>query len=137
METSRIETPPQKHNNIAKNKSIIFEKNTNIFEKSIDKQEIMLYDVYRIKFNKRGGDGLIDTQKLQGKMREHGYTINSLAKKLGISNTSLFNKIHNIQEFVVSEMQMIANLLHLTKSEIQAIFFAKFVESESTRKEKE
>ena len=97
----------------------------------------MLYDVYRIKFNKRGGDGLIDTQKLQGKMRENGYTINSLAKKLGISNTSLFNKIHNIQEFVVSEMQMIANLLHLTKSEIQAIFFAKFVESESTRKEKE
>ena len=79
---------------------------------------------------------MIDTQKLQGKMREHGYTINTLAKEMGISNTGLFNKIHNIQEFVVSEIQLISKLLHLTKAEIHAIFFAKDVELNSTKKKK-
>ena len=97
---------------------------------------MLMYIICRTKFYNIGGDYLIDTQKLQGKMREHGYTINTLAKEMGISNTGLFNKIHNIQEFVVSEIQLISKLLHLTKAEIHAIFFAKDVELNSTKKKK-
>ena len=68
---------------------------------------------------------MTNTAKLQGKMREKRYTIKSLAKKLGLSSTTLFNKIHNEKEFLVSEVQSISDALGLNSDEIQEFFFAK------------
>ena len=77
---------------------------------------------------------MTNTAMLQGKMREKGFTIASLSEKLGLSRTGLFNKIHNIAEFLISEVQMIATILELSDEDIQLIFFTVRVELGSTRK---
>ncbi|MBQ9744498.1 MAG: toxin-antitoxin system, antitoxin component, Xre family protein [Clostridia bacterium] len=64
------------------------------------------------------------TDKLQGKMREKGYTIKSLSAQMGLSPTGLFNKIHNKKEFFISEVQVIGDVLKLSNDELQDIFFA-------------
>lgn len=71
---------------------------------------------------------MTDTQKLQGKMRGKGFTIKSLAIRIGLSSTGLFNKIHNKKEFLASEVQIISHLLDLDDKEMRNIFFAVDVE---------
>ena len=71
---------------------------------------------------------MTDTKKLQGKMREKGFTISRLAEILGCSDTGLSNKIHNRTEFTISEVDKIGTVLGLTLEEKDAIFFAKAVE---------
>ena len=66
---------------------------------------------------------MTNTLKLQAKMKEKGFTITTLASKVGLSPTGLFNKIHNKKEFVVSEVQLVGEALCLDKKEIQDIFF--------------
>ena len=66
---------------------------------------------------------MTNTLKLKAKMKEKGFTINSLASKVGLSPTGLFNKIHNKKEFVVSEVQLVGEALSLNEKEIQDIFF--------------
>lgn len=73
------------------------------------------------------------TNLLQGKMREKSYTLQSLAKAIGISRTTLFNKTHNNIEFTVSEVQKIADCLELADEEVQLIFFNRLVELNSTK----
>ncbi|MBR2474806.1 MAG: DUF739 family protein [Clostridia bacterium] len=68
------------------------------------------------------------TDLLQGKMREKGVTIESLAIAVGISRTSMFNKIHNKVEFLISEVQKIAIVLGLSDEDVQLIFFTLCVE---------
>lgn len=67
---------------------------------------------------------MTDTDKLQGKMREKKLTLSSLADKVGLSPTGLFNKIHNDREFTVSEMLAVSDCLALTPIEREQIFFA-------------
>ncbi len=66
---------------------------------------------------------MTQTAKLQAKMKENGYTIKTLSKKVGLSHTGLFNKIHNKKEFVVSEVQLIGQVLCLNEKDIREIFF--------------
>lgn len=63
------------------------------------------------------------TDKLQGKMREAGMTIEKLATAVGLSRTGLFNKIHGKREFLVSEVAKICKLLDIGDTEMQVIFF--------------
>ncbi len=66
---------------------------------------------------------MTQTAKLQAKMKEKGFTIKTLSAQVGLSDTGLFNKIHNKKEFVVSEVQLIGQALDLNNKEIQDIFF--------------
>jgi cyanate lyase len=75
---------------------------------------------------------MTSTKKLQGKMKENGFTIDTLSEVIGLSKTGLFNKIHGKKEFLVSEVQSITKALSLNDSEIQDIFFASNVECNST-----
>lgn len=75
---------------------------------------------------------MIDTKKLQGKMREKGMTLNTLSEKMKLSRTGLFNKIHGKKEFLCSEVQIICEYLSLNGEDVQSIFFAKNVEYNST-----
>lgn len=77
---------------------------------------------------------MVNTKDLQIKMQKNGYTLESLSQAIGISRTGLFNKIHNIKEFRVSEIKKISELLKLKKSEMTHIFFATDVELHSTSK---
>ena len=67
---------------------------------------------------------MVNTKLLQEKMKNNGFTIKELAKKIGLSKTGLFNKIHNKCEFKGSEINSIALALRLTKANINQIFFA-------------
>lgn len=71
---------------------------------------------------------MIDTKRLQGKMREQGESIISLSSKIGLSTTGLFNKIHNKKEFTASEIENVGILLKLSASEMCSIFFTQYVD---------
>lgn len=71
---------------------------------------------------------MVDTKMLQDKMQKNGYTLESLAAEMNLSRTGLFNKIHNLSEFRVSEINKLSELLQLKKTEMTNIFFAKRVE---------
>ena len=75
---------------------------------------------------------MTNTILLKSKMLEKGFTIERLASIIGLSSTGLFNKIHNIREFRVSEMLNVSKLLSLTIEERDRIFFANWVEFNST-----
>lgn len=66
---------------------------------------------------------MINTLKLQAKMKEKAFTIKTLSKAVGLSVTGLFNKIHNKREFTVTELQKIVKALGLNSTEMQNIFF--------------
>lgn len=71
---------------------------------------------------------MTNTPKLQGKMREKGFSLATLADAIGLSSTGLFNKVHNHKEFLISEVQAITSELNLSDEEVQEIFFGKKVE---------
>lgn len=76
---------------------------------------------------------MINKDKLCGKMRENHFTIDSLSKKLNLSKTGLFNKIHGKKEFLCSEIQAIKKILNLNQEDFDAIFFNQNVECDSTK----
>lgn len=71
---------------------------------------------------------MTNTRKLQGVMREKGYTIEALAERIGISRTGFFNKVHNKAEFLASEVAILSDLLGISTSDMKDIFFANVVE---------
>ena len=76
---------------------------------------------------------MTNTKKLQGKMREKSYTLKTLSACVGLTDTGLFNKIHNKREFLASEVHTISRVLSLTADEVNEIFFANAVELNSTK----
>lgn len=64
-------------------------------------------------------------QKLLGKIREKGFTQESLAEAAHISPASLNLKLNNKREFRQSEMQKIFDTLELPIGSIAKYFFAK------------
>lgn len=54
-----------------------------------------------------------NTKKIQAAMVLRGYTLKTLAKELKISITSLFNKIHNKNEFTASEINTMCEKLRI------------------------
>lgn len=85
-------------------------------------------DIMLVEFNSQGGAIMVNKDKLCGKMREHHYTIDSLSKRLNLSKTGLFNKIHGKKEFLCSEIQTIKIVLELNQEDFDAIFFGQKVE---------
>ncbi len=66
---------------------------------------------------------MIKTKTLQGIMRKNDITIEILAKKLSLSRTGLFNKIHGMKEFSAKEIKEMIEIFHLNDEEIRDIFF--------------
>ena len=65
----------------------------------------------------------LNTVRLRSAIDESGITITALAKKMGISRESLYNKIDRKTEFTASEIGIVSNALHLTSESRDAIFF--------------
>ncbi len=65
---------------------------------------------------------MTDTELLRKKIKQSGYKIQFIAKKLGISYQGLLNKINNKSEFRAKEIQILHDLLNLTEDERVAIF---------------
>jgi len=65
----------------------------------------------------------LNTQRLKNAINDSGVTITALAKKVGISRESLYNKIERKTEFTVSEIRSVSDALHLSNEDRDAIFF--------------
>lgn len=65
---------------------------------------------------------MTDTRRLKAKIVESGLTQAQVAKKLGISTTSMNNKIQNKHPFNSSEMFLLCDILHI--EDPKPIFFA-------------
>ena len=66
----------------------------------------------------------MDSKKLHGKLVEKGYTMSSMAKELGISDTAMYNKMNGKSQFTQGEMHLMASRLQMTMEDIGNIFFA-------------
>lgn len=62
---------------------------------------------------------------LDMKMAERGYTYSKLARAIGMSVTTLNNKLNHELDFKLKEAERIADVLDLNLKEFMAIFFAK------------
>jgi len=63
---------------------------------------------------------------LREKIKESGLKLKYLAEQLNITAFGLQKKIDNINEFKVSEVDKLCEILHITKlTEKEMIFFAK------------
>ena len=65
---------------------------------------------------------MTNTEMLERKIEEKGIKIDFLAAKLGLSASDLLLKIHDEEEFLVSELWVIGKTLELDESEMQEIF---------------
>lgn len=69
-----------------------------------------------------------DYSKLNGKIKEVCDTQDIFAKKMGISTTSVNNKLNNKTPFTQNEIDMAIQILNIKPEEIQAYFFTQKVE---------
>lgn len=66
---------------------------------------------------------MVNVAKLRGKIAEKGYTINSLAKEIGVSKSTLYRKFAAEGDtFTIGEAGAIAKSLALDATEAQEIF---------------
>lgn len=67
---------------------------------------------------------MTNSLELELQIKRVGISKKELAKKLGISEMSLFNKIKNETEFKASEIVALTKVLKLTQEQRNNIFFA-------------
>lgn len=66
----------------------------------------------------------INVNKLKGKIIECGFTVSTLAEKIGISNATLYRKLKQCGDNLsIKEVNDIVAALKLTENEIMSIFF--------------
>ena len=84
---------------------------------------------------RRRGDTVTDALELDYAIKKAGLNRPKIAKILGISVMSLFNKIHNRTEFKASEIVAMKQALHLSNEQRDKIFFAHDVDVKSTKED--
>lgn len=67
---------------------------------------------------------MFDRNKLRAKIVEKGFTMEKLAKILGIDNATLYRKMSMKSDFTRNEIVMIKKILEMTIDEVNSIFFA-------------
>lgn len=79
-------------------------------------------------YRKDGEKQMTNTSKLKGAIVEKGMLQEAVAMQLGMTSATFNYKVNNKTEFKASEIKKLAEILHLTKEEVFAIFFADEVE---------
>lgn len=75
------------------------------------------------KQNKEVVKMIYDYSKLIGRIAELGMTRNGFADAIGISRTSLYQKLRSVSEFTQREIQSAVTVLKLCYEDIPAYFF--------------
>lgn len=73
----------------------------------------------------KGGDIVVNTEKLRQCVDRSGVTYKHIAAILGITPQALRLKIKNQSEFTASEIVGLTDTLRLSRAEREEIFFAK------------
>jgi len=66
---------------------------------------------------------MTNTVELKKAIRESGIKLNYLAKKMGITRTSLSMKINNTSAFKAGEMYLLSEIIGLSDTQAKPIFF--------------
>lgn len=68
---------------------------------------------------------MVNTNKLQGVMKEKRISVQELAKKIGVSATTLYRIIQNDgKSFTVAQVEIIKEILSLDNAALVEIFLA-------------
>ena len=78
-----------------------------------------------------------DYSKLLGRIREFGFTQETLAKKIGITKASMSLKLNNKANFKQNEIRVICKILKIPDNEIGVYFFAPKVRKTRTNQKEE
>lgn len=62
---------------------------------------------------------------LRNKIKDSGITYTAVARKIGVTRETLYNRLDEKSEFKASEIACLSDMLRLKKSEQDAIFFDK------------
>lgn len=73
-----------------------------------------------------------DYSKLLGRIKEYGYTQETLAKEIGITESSMSLKLNNKAPFKQIEIRLACKILEITDEEIGVYFFAPKVRKSRT-----
>lgn len=66
---------------------------------------------------------MTNTKLLKEKIEKSGYKIKYIAERLGITRVAMASKINNDSSFKVEEMVKLSQVLNLSDSEREQIFF--------------
>jgi len=76
----------------------------------------------------KGGEKVVDIEKLKTAIDDSGMTMVAISNKSGIDRATLYNRLKGVGEFTASEITGMADALRLKQREREEIFFAKEVE---------
>lgn len=65
---------------------------------------------------------MTNSNKLKGRIISEGYTLETFAKELDLSKSTLSLKINNKVKFLPDDIKKSSEILHLTADEIKEIF---------------
>jgi transcriptional regulator with XRE-family HTH domain len=66
---------------------------------------------------------MVKVNKLAGKIRERGLTQKEIAARMNLSEQSFSRKMQGKARFFVNEVEVLTDLLMLTRDEVREIFF--------------
>lgn len=72
---------------------------------------------------KQGGESLVNSNKLKGRIIEKGLTQAELAKKMGITAGTCCLKINNLRALSLDEANIISECLEIMPDEFGSYFF--------------
>lgn len=77
--------------------------------------------------------GMVNINKLKGRIVERGINVETLAVLIGIDRATFYRKLNSRGEtFSIKEANLICKCLNLNKEEAMSIFFTNFVASDAT-----
>jgi hypothetical protein len=76
---------------------------------------------------------MTDTERLRDAIRNRGLKIGWIAEQMGLAPWSFTRKMNNVSEFTSREIMLCSQLIGLTFTERDRIFFARDVEAVSTK----
>lgn len=75
---------------------------------------------------------MVDLKTLNKTIDQSGMKLSAISDKMGVTRTTLYNKVSGRTEFNASEIETLANVLHLSEKDRNSIFFAKSVVKNTT-----
>lgn len=78
---------------------------------------------------------MVNTEMLNARINNSGFKKEYISDQLGISPTSLRNKMKNRTKFNASEIEKLIRMLSIDASEVYSIFFTELVSKTATNEE--
>lgn len=81
-----------------------------------------------MRINKKGGERMVNINKLRGKIIENGLSVKDLADNLEMDRSTLYRKMNSEGDtMTIRDAEKISKILNLSLEEVNSIFFSNFV----------